>query len=44
MLENLFKFGKGRVTNEKQTIRSAEVKGEVEFVWEGGREGMGSQG
>lgn len=28
-------LSKGRVTNEKQTVRSAEVKEEVEFVWEG---------
>lgn len=36
LLENPVKFGKGRVTNEKQTAGSPEVKGEVEFVWEGG--------
>lgn len=36
LLENLVKLGKGRVTNEKQTAGSPEVKGEAEFVWEAG--------
>lgn len=35
------KLGKGRVTNEKQTSGSPGVKGDVEFVWEGG---VGLQG
>lgn len=35
LLEHLVKWGRRRVTNEKQTSsRSAEVKGEAEFVWE----------
>lgn len=34
-------LGKGRVTNEKQTSGSPGVKGDVEFVWEGG---VGLQG
>lgn len=36
LLENLARLGKRRVTNEKQTAGSPEVKGEAEFVREGG--------
>jgi hypothetical protein len=36
LLKNLSRLGKGRVTNEKQTAGSPEVKGEAEFVREDG--------